>query len=265
MAAGMTPGYAKTRQELPWLYYPESDSVIINAHNFGGVFSPAVNGKMPIAAWVPTRTQDATDSAGSNDGTLTNGATVGSVSGEGGSYAFVLDGINDYVNCGDNASLQNLAGGDLSISAWFRFASTTAPTVARRIASKRASSIPNRGWIFARNTVNSIAFVVVNAGGVSSSASSVITDTLWHHALAVWDATTGTSAIYIDGASDTASATSATGAAVDTAGDLKIGSSFNFSANAYWSGDIDDVRMWASKLDGTDAADLATGRGVNVT
>jgi hypothetical protein len=32
----MTPGYAKTRQELPWLYYPEADRVIINAHNFGG-------------------------------------------------------------------------------------------------------------------------------------------------------------------------------------------------------------------------------------
>lgn len=32
----MTPGYAKSRAELPWLYYPEADSVIINAHNFGG-------------------------------------------------------------------------------------------------------------------------------------------------------------------------------------------------------------------------------------
>ena len=32
----MTPGFAKTRQELPWLYYQEADRVIINAHNFGG-------------------------------------------------------------------------------------------------------------------------------------------------------------------------------------------------------------------------------------
>lgn len=32
----MTPGLAKTRAELPWLYYPENDRVIINAHNFDG-------------------------------------------------------------------------------------------------------------------------------------------------------------------------------------------------------------------------------------
>jgi hypothetical protein len=32
----MTPGFGKPREELPWLYYPESNRVIINAHNFGG-------------------------------------------------------------------------------------------------------------------------------------------------------------------------------------------------------------------------------------
>lgn len=32
----MRPGFAKSRSELPWLYYPEQDRVIINAHNFGG-------------------------------------------------------------------------------------------------------------------------------------------------------------------------------------------------------------------------------------
>jgi len=32
----MTPGFAKTRAELPWLPYGRVDRVIINAHNFGG-------------------------------------------------------------------------------------------------------------------------------------------------------------------------------------------------------------------------------------
>lgn len=31
----MTPGFAKSRAELPYLYYPKADRVIINAHNFG--------------------------------------------------------------------------------------------------------------------------------------------------------------------------------------------------------------------------------------
>jgi len=30
----MTPSFAKSRAELPWLPYPENDRVIINAHNF---------------------------------------------------------------------------------------------------------------------------------------------------------------------------------------------------------------------------------------
>lgn len=32
----MTPGFAKSRKELFWLPYPESNRVIINAHNFSG-------------------------------------------------------------------------------------------------------------------------------------------------------------------------------------------------------------------------------------
>jgi len=60
----------------------------------------AVNGKTPIAAWVPTRPQNATDVIVSNDGTLTNGASVVSATGEGGSHAFDLDGVNDFVSCG---------------------------------------------------------------------------------------------------------------------------------------------------------------------
>ena len=38
----MTPGLAKSRAELPHLYYPRNDRVIINAHNF-----------TPPAAWTP--------------------------------------------------------------------------------------------------------------------------------------------------------------------------------------------------------------------
>jgi hypothetical protein len=63
----MIPGFAKSRQELPWLPYPESDKVfVINAHNFPSAgFSPAVNGKMPIVAWIPSR-----DDAGNGTTTL---------------------------------------------------------------------------------------------------------------------------------------------------------------------------------------------------
>ena len=37
----MTPGFAKTRAELSWLPYGECNRVIINAHRFGGSWTPA--------------------------------------------------------------------------------------------------------------------------------------------------------------------------------------------------------------------------------
>jgi hypothetical protein len=52
------------------------------------------------------------DLAGSNNGTLTNGPTFNS--GNGGSIVF--DGTNDYVDCGNNSSLN--APDEITLSAW---------------------------------------------------------------------------------------------------------------------------------------------------
>lgn len=44
----MTPGVAKSREELPWLYYPRNNELIINAHNFSG-WTPA---QISTALWL---------------------------------------------------------------------------------------------------------------------------------------------------------------------------------------------------------------------
>jgi hypothetical protein len=46
----MTPGFAKSRAELPWLPYPEKDRVIINAHNLDGGSSYDTDAAAYIAA-----------------------------------------------------------------------------------------------------------------------------------------------------------------------------------------------------------------------
>ena len=61
----MTPGVAKSRAELPWLYYPRNDRVIINQHNF-----------TPIAAWTPASLSTALWLDGA-DGTTMFDATSG--------------------------------------------------------------------------------------------------------------------------------------------------------------------------------------------
>jgi hypothetical protein len=65
----MTPGFAKTRQELPWLYYPEADRVIINAHNFGGGIAYGWETPLSIAA--------VGDAVVSTEGTLVEAKSLG--------------------------------------------------------------------------------------------------------------------------------------------------------------------------------------------
>lgn len=51
----MTPGFAKTKSELPRLYYPRNDRVIINAHNFT---PPAPTLNRIITSTPPTATRN---------------------------------------------------------------------------------------------------------------------------------------------------------------------------------------------------------------
>lgn len=67
----MTPGFAKSRAELPWLYYPRNDRVIINSHNFT---SGAASLQDCLHAWHAPRDSGAAadDQFGSLDGTLSS-------------------------------------------------------------------------------------------------------------------------------------------------------------------------------------------------
>lgn len=70
----MTPGFAKPRHELPWLPYGKVDRVIINAHNFTPLWTPA---QISTALWL-----DAADST-----TLYDATTGGSLVAADGSVA----------------------------------------------------------------------------------------------------------------------------------------------------------------------------------
>lgn len=129
----MTPGFAKSRAELPYLYYPKADRVIINAHDFtpsGPDFS--VNGKSPTAVWCPSYDDDGngtttlTDLVGTNDGTLVNFALTGSTSNwvadtdSGGVRALDFDAANDRVDLAASVSYSF----PLSVSAWVKLYAT---------------------------------------------------------------------------------------------------------------------------------------------
>lgn len=75
----MTPGFAKSRQELPWLPYPEKDKVIINSHNFAP------------PAWTPAQISTHLWLDASDASTLYDATSGGSLVAANGSVARWLD------------------------------------------------------------------------------------------------------------------------------------------------------------------------------
>ena len=93
----MTPNFAKSRAELPWLPYPEKDRVIINAHNFNPPPPTSVGfGDELLILRGPTGVTD--QSGNGNDGTYNGGMGTVSDTGSGGSVAFLFDGTDDFIN-----------------------------------------------------------------------------------------------------------------------------------------------------------------------
>lgn len=234
----MTPGFAKTRAELPRLYYPRNDRVIINAHNFVATFNPAVNGKSPIAVWCPSRGQTANDLVGTNNGTLTNGASIVSDTGAGGTHAFSMDGSNDFVPL---SSLISIAG-NFAISGWFKHSTISGGDVLFGETSPNYVLVVDSTTIY----LNLSSFSSITHGGLSTG--------VWVHYLITRSGSTVT--WYVNGTSR---------------GTKTNSSTFRFSAiggyvggSATFHGFCDDVRVANVSFDSTDAAYLynsGSGRG----
>lgn len=244
----MTPGYAKPRSELPWLPYWTQDKVfVINSHNFGGAFSPAVNGKMPIEVWCPSR-----DDAGNGTTTL-NGLVSGKNgtltnmdpatdwvpdTGAGGVRALSGDGTNNSVNTTFNHT-------GLSAFSYFAWAKSGSPSTRNvLISSTTATRIQTRNslWLYYLANTSSFQYMGAVTGG-------------WQHVGIVWNGTTFRP--YLDGIAGTAQTPTSS---ISTFSDwIFLG---NVSGEGFWSGLIDDVRVWDVALEPTDASDLyAAQRG----
>jgi hypothetical protein len=256
----VTPGNAKPRSELPWLPYRTQDKVfVINSHNFGpAVFDPSVNGKMPIAAWVPTRTQNADDFFGVNNGTLTNGASIVADTGAGGTDAFSFDGVNDRVTTG--------------------FASGTVTEFAASVWARQSSLTINKaifGWwsgsqgIFVQTGINNATRLLFLAGGGNQYSETPISSfaaNQWLHLVLTYNGSIATPdnriSVYIDGVLQSLTnfgngIASSINAASAT---FSIGDASTLGR--HWNGLIDDVRIWNQSLNATDVAALyAAQRG----
>jgi hypothetical protein len=236
----------------------------------------AVNGKTPIAAWIPSRddagngTTTLTDLVGSNNGTLTNFALTGSTSnwvadtGAGGIRALDFDGTNDFVTTNAGSILRNGVSNDLTFSLWVNNRETGRSDY---LAWKSSDGQQDVGILQTNQnaaTFNRLPPTNANVNIITSSTGSVAVNQ-WSH-IVVTKLGTGWS-LYINGSLSGTATLNAT-LSSHTTDVLWLGSNHNaFSPLAGFNlnGRLDDIRIFNVALNSTDVADLwngGNGRGI---
>jgi N-acetylneuraminic acid mutarotase len=207
-----------------------------------------------MVSWWPSD-GNANDIIGSNNGTLMNGATFapGRVS-----QAFSMNGIDQFVDAGNDPSLQ-VSSGDFTVDAWVRFSALThppgvngggAPQGDMSIVDKMSAGGVNAdGWRLIKQDDNRFWFCF--GGGVNHcvdpaftvfSTTPAVTGT-WFHVAAVKTSTSF--AIYVNGALQ--DSRSPVPLFLDTnSANLRIGS--NAHDGAYLNGLVDEVEVFNRAL-----------------
>jgi len=197
------------------------------------------------------------DSSGSgNTGTLTNGPTwtTGQIGG-----ALQFDGVNDYVNAGDNGTA-DIGTSNFSISFWHKMNSGNS------VITKGAGGVSgyNINWISA----TTIRLYVQDSFSHSVVPQFTISNpSLWHHYVFRVDKSivTGLS-LYVDGVAKSCSGNC--GYDLTTVGDisnslsLAMGTRNPANNGGYLAGSLDDVRVYNRVLSAQEISDLyALGSG----
>ncbi|MCK4355263.1 prepilin-type N-terminal cleavage/methylation domain-containing protein [Candidatus Parcubacteria bacterium] len=156
-----------------------------------------------------------------------------------GTKALQFDGVNDYVDCGSNASLDIVGTGDMTIEAWI-FPKTSTSNKGT-VVSKW---LP---WIYSFFSGNRIGlYARVNGGDQNIRANTNITTIdQWHHIAVVYTFSDHTVYHYLNGKSD------GSGSFTDrienrTGANVRIGI---YGSTSYpFNGAIDDVRIYSEAL-----------------
>jgi len=236
----------------------------------------AVNGKEPIAAWIPSLdtagngTLELFDLVGSNDCDLVNMTTGDWVSDTdaGGVWALDFDGANDHGETKANFPKIAYSGGG-SFCAWVKpdtiaGGTTFSATNPRYIFASTPVSVNDANALF-RLLGGYIDFTFRNSATANfctcRSDSAVISASSWQHVAAVH---TGSAIVlYHQGSAVASTTTNYSNSARTTASIAQIGG--EPFGQRYFDGLIDDIRIFDQALDATDIAFLyksGFGRGV---
>ncbi len=179
---------------------------------------------------------DATDTEGSNDGTI-HGATLTTGVGGVADTAYRFDGVNDYISTGITQNLQTF-----SLSLWVK-----PNNLASCYAGK--DSVSTRGWMI--YTSDGTGYLEVNGGEGYGLSFGDITPGIWSHILVTSDGSQNTS--YVNGVQLDQSIHELYN---NEGAQFSIGRRDYPDAEGYMDGSIDEVHFYNRVLTGVEAQAL---------
>ena len=195
----------------------------------------------------------AIDSVGGHDGTLSSGPVwvAGKLDG-----ALDFDGVNDYVDVGTF----DVSGSGLTTMGWFNADSLPATTDPRIVSKASSTAEADAWWQLSILTSASDANIRLRtkAGGTTSTlidSSTNLNPGQWYFAVGTYNAATGQMKLYLDG-TEVASQLHPAGGAIDTNPTVPVAIGANGTAEQFFDGVLDDVRVYNRALNATEIADL---------
>jgi len=190
----------------------------------------------------------ASDSSGNgNTGTLVNGPiwTTGQVGG-----ALDFDGTDDYINCGDETTLQGIDSDySWTISLWYRSEDAIADFKGLLYKSQW---LLNCSYFYGNNR----CYFEQQTGDYHKAYSSVgsFSANVWQHIVVTGTGTASTIKFYINGVDQTATPDSDFAWEGAGAGDDDFRIAFGY--DKFWNGQIDEVRVYNRALSAADVQEL---------
>lgn len=156
-----------------------------------------------------------------------------------------FNGSTSFINCGNSTTLR--ASGSISGEAWVRPAVVGADTTSRTICAK------GNEYLFRTFDLSGLVYVVsyfyINSNWEPGLLAGPISLNQWNHVAFTWVSSSASNnhKIYING--DLAAQQTRTGSVIGTTDNFTIGNWFE--TVDYWSGSIDEVRIWNTERTAT--------------
>ena len=176
-------------------------------------------------------------------------------------YSMDFNGTSDFVDCGNDSSLQ--ITGAMTVSYWFKGLSATASAT----GVGKLGNNGTRGFALTRTNGNAIYFFIAPTASslVSAFATPTLSNTQWYHLVGVYTPSTSM-VIYLNGVLLTSTQTGSVPASqYNGSNNLQIGA--RGDSTVFFNGEIDQVCIFDYALPATGTNSVATlyGGGTAVT